>query len=169
MTQTSSEMTVATAATIRFAIASDAAALANLRYAFRASTGTATEPKPDFLSRCITWMETHLADNGSWRCWVAEESEALMAAVWLQLIEKIPNPTGERERHGYITNFYVTESARGRGLGSSLLSEVIRWCEAHNVHSIILWPTERSRTLYERHGFAVHEDILELIVNAPPR
>lgn len=168
MTQTSSDTAARTAATIRLAIASDAAALANLRYAFRASTGTATEPMREFLNRCTTWMKEHL-DSERWRCWVAEENEDLIAAVWLQLIEKIPNPIDEREQHGYITNFYVTESARGRGLGSKMLNEVISFCESHDVHSIILWPTEHSRTLYERYGFAVHDDIMELIVNAPPK
>ena len=158
-----------TAATIRFAIASDATRLADLRYALRASTGTATEPKPDFLSRCNTWMQAHLADTERWRCWLAEENGDLIGAVWLQLIEKIPNPVGERERHGYITNFYVKPSARGYGLGSRMLGEVIRWCESHQVHSIILWPTEQSRILYERHGFAVRDDLIELIVDTPAK
>ena len=36
-----------------------------------------------------------------------------------------------------------------------------------DVHAIILWPTERSRPLYERNGFAVREDIMELIIDEP--
>jgi hypothetical protein len=35
------------------------------------------------------------------------------------------------------------------------------------VHAIILWPTERSRSLYERQGFAVRDDMMELIVDLP--
>ncbi|HYW72564.1 MAG TPA: GNAT family N-acetyltransferase [Pyrinomonadaceae bacterium] len=151
---------------IRFAVPADADALAELRYALRASTGIATEPKAEFLERCTVWMREHLAGDRRWQCWVAEEKGSLIAAVWVQLIEKIPNPVAELEKHAYLTSFYVKESARSRGLGSRLLAEVIGWCKSQDVHSIILWPTERSRTLYQRNGFAARDDIMELIVNS---
>ena len=153
----------AAGATIRLANASDAPALAVLRYALRSSTGVATEPKSEFLRRCTAWMEDRLKTD-AWVCWVAEEGEQLIGAVWLQLVEKIPNPRSEAEHHAYLTNFYVDERARGRGIGSQLLRAVIAWCQTRDVHAVILWPTERSRTLYERNGFAVREDLLELIV-----
>ena len=148
---------------MRLADASDAPALAILRYALRSSTGVATEPKSEFLRRCTAWMEDRLKTD-AWVCWVAEEGEQLIGAVWLQLVEKIPNPRSEAEHHAYLTNFYVDERARGRGIGSQLLRAVIAWCQTRDVHAVILWPTERSRTLYERNGFAVREDLLELIV-----
>ena len=154
---------------IRFAEPADAAALADLRYALRSSTGTATEPRPEFLARCTAWMESHLRDEQRWRCWVAERDQKLIGAVWLQLVEKIPNPRAETEHHAYVTNFYIDEAARGRGLGSRLLHNVIEWCQSHDVHAVILWPTERSRSLYQRHGFAVREDIMELIIDSPPK
>jgi GNAT superfamily N-acetyltransferase len=152
------------ATVIRLAECSDAEALAELRYALRSSTGTATEPRADFLERCTDWMRNHLREGGRWQCWVAEANERLIGAVWLQLVEKIPNPRAEMEQHAYLTNFYVDESARGRGLGSRLLRLTIEWCESHEVDTVILWPTQRSRSLYQRHGFAVREDIMELIL-----
>ena len=148
---------------MRLANASDAPALAVLRYALRSSTGVATEPKSEFLRRCTAWME-HRLKKDVWVCWVAEEDEQLIGAVWLQLVEKIPNPRSEAEHHAYLTNFYVDERARGRGVGTKLLSAAIEWCKTADVHAIILWPTERSRSLYERNGFAVRDDLLELIV-----
>ena len=156
----------AAGATIRLADASDAPALAVLRYALRSSTGVATEPKSEFLKRCAAWMEDHLQSD-AWHCWVAEADEQLIGAVWLQLVEKIPNPRSEAEHHAYVTNFYVDEGARGRGIGSQLLRAVIAWCQTRDVHAIILWPTERSRSLYERHGFAVRDDLMELIMKSP--
>ncbi|HEX3084108.1 MAG TPA: GNAT family N-acetyltransferase [Pyrinomonadaceae bacterium] len=152
---------------VRFASVSDAPALAVLRYDLRASTGRATEPRTDFMQRCTSWMEIRLHETERWRCWVAEEKGGLIGAVWVQLIEKIPNPRFETEQHGYLTNFYVAKPARGQGLGSRLLREAIKWCESRGVHAIILWPTDRSRSLYQRHGFAVREDIMELILNRP--
>lgn len=149
---------------LRLAEPSDAKALAQLRYDFRSSTGIATEPEAQFIERCTLWMAAHLNDGSNWKCWVAE-SENLLGAVWVQLVEKIPNPRAEPEYHAYLTNFYLRESARGHGTGSRLLTVAIDWCKAREVHAIILWPTEKSRTLYERQGFSVRSDLLELVLS----
>ena len=153
--------------TIRFATPSDADGLARLRYALRASTGRATEPEADFVRRCATWMEEHLKSD-VWHCWVAEANKELIGAIWLQLVEKVPNPRDEPEYHRYITNFYIEEAARGKGIGSRLLREALDWCQAREVHAVILWPTERSRSLYERNGFAMRDDLMELIIKPVP-
>jgi GNAT superfamily N-acetyltransferase len=148
---------------IRSANASDAPALAKLRYALRSTTGV-TEPEVDFLKRCTEWMKAHLQAGGHWQCWVAEREHKLIGCLWLQLVEKIPNPTAEPEYHAYLTNFYVDEFARGKGIGSQLLSTAIAWCETREVHEVILWPTPRSRSLYARRGFAVRDDLMELLI-----
>jgi ribosomal protein S18 acetylase RimI-like enzyme len=92
----------------------------------------------------------------------------LVGAIWLQIIEKIPNPGAETENHGYISNLYVEPSRRGAGLGSMLIDACLRFCEKEAVDAVILWPTPRSRRLYERHGFDVREDILERRLGPPP-
>ena len=107
-------------------------------------------------------------EQGNWHCWVAERDDELVGALWLQLVEKIPNPTAEPERLGYITNFFVAESERGKGLGSRMLEEVLTWCREQRstkgdlINDVILWPSERSRTLYLRNGFIVPKNLLEL-------
>lgn len=154
-------------ASIRLATASDASMLAELRYAFRSGTGArVTEDEAEFVRRCGLWMEERLGHGSLWRCWIAERDGAAMGHLWVQLIEKIPNPTSEPEYHAYITNFYVREEARGQGIGSLLLSAALDWCKAQDVHAAILWPTERSRPLYLRHGFDVRADLLELHVKS---
>ena len=85
-----------------------------------------------------------------------------MGAIWVKLIEKIPNPNSEPEYYAYVTNFYVCEGARGMGLGSRLLSTALAWCKDVPVQAVILWPTKQSRSLYERYGFTVRSDLLEL-------
>ena len=150
---------------IRLATAMDAPVLAKFRYAFRSGKGPASEDESEFIERCSLWMQERLrGEDGPWRCWMAEQNQTLLGHLWAQLIEKIPNPSPEREYHAYITNFYVSEEARGRGVGSSLLSTALDWCRARQVHAVILWPTQRSRPLYLRHGFSVREDLLELLV-----
>lgn len=144
---------------LRAATAKDAPVLARLRYSFRSITDQDQENENDFLERCSQWMADRLS-QGSWRCWVVERENEIVGVLWLQLIEKIPNPTSEPEFHGYITNVFVDESLRGVGLGSQLLNEALSFCRSYPVHSIILWPSEKSRTLYERHGFSVKSNLL---------
>jgi GNAT superfamily N-acetyltransferase len=149
---------------IRPGAESDAAALASFRYAFRSSLARTVETEESFIARCTPWIQARLKQGGAWRCWIAEFNGLPVGNAWAQLIEKIPNPTDEAEHHAYITNVYVNEEHRGRGIGSMLLSEALAWIRTMDVHAIILWPTERSRSLYLRNGFSVREDLLEMIL-----
>lgn len=157
--------TIAPAIRIRAATAADAPRLARLRWEFRITYGQPDEPEESFVARCLDWMRDRLAENpGAWQAWVAErEGDAeLVGQIWLHLIEKLPNPSNdEPEWHAYISNLYVRPFARG-GLGTRLLDACLAWLASgpHAVHDIVLWPSPPSRSLYERHGFAVRDDVL---------
>lgn len=70
-------------------------------------------------------MADRLRPGGPWRCWVAERETTMVGVIWMQLVEKMPNPLGEREWHGYVTNFFVDERVRGEGVGGALLTALI--------------------------------------------
>ena len=146
---------------VRPAVVADAPALARLRYEFRAGIEPTAESETAFVERCTAWMLERLRPGASWLCWVAQSRGAIVGSAWLQLIEKLPNPVAEPELHGYISSLYVEPAHRQAGLGSALLAECLRECEAMAVDAVILWPTPRSRSLYVRHGFAVRDDLLE--------
>lgn len=151
---------------IRLATPSDALALARLRYAFRAAVNPPTEPEDAFVARAAPWMAERLGSGSPWRCWVAETFEGICGHLWLQLIEKIPNPGPELEAHAYITNVFVDPGARGSGLGQALMEAALAFCGERRVDSVILWPTARSRTLYARNGFVAPDDMMELVLDA---
>ena len=136
-------------------------ALARLRYEFRARHDAPVESEGDFVARCEGWMTARLVPGGAWRCWLAEEAGHAVGTIWLQRIEKLPNPVDEAESHGYVSSLYVVPSSRGAGLGGRLLGVCLEACQAQEMDAVILWPTPRSRSLYLRHGFAVREDLLE--------
>lgn len=151
--------------TIRRATASDARALAELRHEFRAGIAPPIEPREAFVTRCSAWMAGALGGSGAhWQCWVACAGADIVGCVWLLRLPKIPNPVGEAESHGYVTNLYVRAPFRG-GTGSGLLEAALAWCRAERVDSVILWPTPESRTLYARHGFRGGDDLMELSIS----
>lgn len=161
-------MNDASGVSIRLAGPDDAPVLARLRYEFRASHDLAIEPESEFFERCTAWMTPRLMPGSSWRCWVAEDETQVIATAWLQLIDKLPNPVDETESHGYISSLYVVPARRDAGIGSRLLEECLRECEDAEVDAVILWPTPRSRKLYERYGFTVRDDVLQRRMSSPP-
>lgn len=147
---------------IRPAEPRDAPALAALRYDFRSSLSEPAEPRDAFLARCGAWMERTLR-TGEWRAWVAERDGVIVGQIWLQIVGKLPNPVGEPDRHGYLSNLYVRPDARG-GTGTKLLEAALACACEERVDRIVLWPTALSRSLYRRYGFAADGDVLEKIV-----
>jgi GNAT superfamily N-acetyltransferase len=139
---------------LRRAAPRDARTLAELRYEFRSALSPAEEDRADFVARCESWMQPRLAGNTAWHCWVAELDGEIVGNVWLEMIEKMPNPVGDRELHTYLTSFFVRTGKRGAGIGSALLRTALFWAESQRVDAVILWPTPDSRPLYARHGFA---------------
>jgi ribosomal protein S18 acetylase RimI-like enzyme len=145
---------------VRRATSADATALANLRFAFRSSLAVTVESAAQFLARCVPWMERNLADESRWRAWMLVAGATPIGAIWLQIIEKIPNPTAEPELHAYVTNFFVVPNERGRGFGSQLLDTLLAECDTLGVDTIFLWPTAESRGLYRRYGFSTTDSVM---------
>ena len=146
---------------VRRATPADAAELARMRYGFRAELDAPVESEAGFRERCARWMIAQLGPAGRWRCWVAVLGTTLVGSVWLQLIEKLPNPVGHPGFHGYVSSVYVVPELRNAGIGSALLEACLAEADGLELDAVFLWPTERSRRLYQRHGFAVPDDLLE--------
>ena len=151
---------------IRRATSADAAALAELRWEFRAGRRPPSETHDAFRDRCAQWMRRELATGNVWRAWVAISDRAIVGHVWLYTLHKIPNPVGEPETHAYLSNLYVRPSERG-GTGTRLLETAIEWARSNAVDRIVLWPSPRSVTLYLRHGFSHGGEVMELNVSNP--
>jgi GNAT superfamily N-acetyltransferase len=152
---------------IRSATESDAHLLAGLRYEFRASSEPVHEDKDAFRERCENWMRERLGHTASWKCWIAESDGTAVGNLWLQLIEKIPNPGFESEYHAYITNVFVRENSRGRGVGSQLLVAALDWLQSQDVHCVFLWATDQGSDFYLRHGFSSNDSLLERVLRKP--
>jgi GNAT superfamily N-acetyltransferase len=145
---------------VRRATPADAAELARIRYAFRTELDPPVEDEAGFRERCAAWMTERLR-QGAWRCWVAVLGNTLVGTVWLQRVEKLPNPVGHRRYHGYVSSVYVVPELRNAGIGSAMLAACLAEADALELDAVFLWPTPQSRTLYQRYGFAVRDDLLQ--------
>lgn len=146
---------------VRAATPADAEHLAVLRYRFRSEFSAPIESETEFVARATHWFADRLTDE-RWRGWVAVGDDGLIVGhVFVQLIEKIPNPVPEPETLAYLTNLHVIAALRNRGIGTLLLEAGIRDCEALGAATIVLWATDESVRLYHRHGFATPVTILE--------
>ena len=145
---------------VRPATEADAVRLAELRWEVRAGKDRPVEERAAFVRRCAEWMASELRAR-TWLAWIAETEHGIAGQVWLRVVEKVPNPVGERDRHAYLSNLYVTPTARG-GVGTRLLEAAIDWASANRVDRIVLWPTARSRSMYMRYGFTASGEVLEL-------
>jgi GNAT superfamily N-acetyltransferase len=152
--------------TIRLATPADASTLAGMRYDFRTSLQPARDDRDAFVDRAEAWMRDRLK-SPDWRAWVATDGDRILGNIWLHRMEKMPNPVGEAEAIGYITNTFVLPDLQSSGIGSALLRAVIEFSERNGYHTLVLWPAPRSRAFYERQGFAVRK--ARFTASASPR
>ena len=151
-------------ARVRRAVADDASVLARMRLDFKREDNDGT-PAPGseatFVDTTGPWLRERL-ENGSWLAWVAEVDGEVCGHVFLHVIEKVPDPYAGSAALGYVTNFYVTPAHRGHGLGSLLLDALRTHTRDENFDTLVVWPSERSASLYKRTGFALPRELLEL-------
>jgi len=152
---------------IRRAVIDDAPVLARMRAEFRLTdAGLVSPPSPSFLAGLESWLRDRLA-GPAWLAWVAVEADgSIVGHVFLQVIEKIPKPLPGPSSIGYLTNFYVVPTWRGRGIGGALLNALRDHARAAGFYFVIESASTESVPLYRRHGYAPPTDLLELPIAA---
>ena len=147
---------------VRRANQDDVPTLSRFRYAFRAELHPVHEAEAEFLARCNDWMRPRLRSDSRWRAFLLEEQGKPIGNLWLQMIEKIPNPGDEMELHGYVTNVFVLPEHRNAGGGAMLVDAALQDCRGLHADAVFLWPSAGSRALYARHGFAEAANMMVL-------
>jgi ribosomal protein S18 acetylase RimI-like enzyme len=71
------------------------------------------------------------------------------------------------EPHEYLAFVGVAPERQGRGIGSMVMKPILDRCEAEGIPAYLEASSVRSRALYERHGFAVTEEV-SIGKGAPP-
>ena len=134
---------------VRVAGAEDVRAIAALRALWSGGED------PAFEERMAAWLAFEGSRRTTWLA-VRGDSPAGMASMFEY--RRMPHPGRPESRWGYVSNMFVREELRGRGIGSALLAEVLAAAEARSYARLVLSPSERALAFYRRAGFVVPDE-----------
>jgi GNAT superfamily N-acetyltransferase len=80
----------------------------------------------------------------------------------LRFFRRMPRPGALSSSWGYLANVYVLPAHRGAGTGGELVAAAAGCARAAGAVRLVTAPTERSRSLYRRHGFGAADALLVL-------
>jgi len=136
---------------VRVADDQDVPAIAMLRSLW-SMTGTGD---PGFEARMAAWL-THEGERRT--TWLALRAERAVGMASLWEYHRMPRPDRGDSRWGYVSNMFVRDGLRGRGIGSALLAAVIAAADERGYARLVLSPSSASLAFYRRAGFIVPDD-----------
>jgi GNAT superfamily N-acetyltransferase len=136
---------------VRVAGAGDVGAIATLRSLWTADGGV----DDAFERRMADWLAAEGDRRTTWLAAVGGEPVG-MASVFEY--RRMPRPGRPASRWGYVSNMFVREEVRNRGVGSALLSAIIAAAEERGYARLVLSPSARALPFYRRAGFVVPDD-----------
>jgi ribosomal protein S18 acetylase RimI-like enzyme len=149
----------------RIATQDDFAQLAELRWESRAEEGH-EEPavsREAFLQVCQAFFERCLK-SGILTQWVALDGSEIVACLSVIKVPLVPRPCKLHDWFGYICDNYTRPAHRNCGIGSELLARAKKRAEIEDLELLIVWPSDRAVTFYERAGFRSDNSIMELVL-----
>lgn len=117
--------------------------------------------KEEFISECTSFLLEGLKTN-TWAYWIAEENGVIVSNIYIRRIRKVPKPQKLYAEIGYVTNVHTKDDFRNKGIGSTLLKHVKQWAVDNNIELLFVWPSKRAVSFYEREGFSMENEIMEL-------
>ena len=148
---------------VRQAQESDSAKLARLNWDFSSEEQRANEHSFEMYATSFDQFLQSALQSGNWVIWVAEFEKRLVFMAYVQIIHKVRRPgrSGSR-RYGYVTNVFTEAPLRSQGIGTAVFERIIDWAKLQQLEFLILWPSEASIQFYQRSGFMLSPDALEL-------
>ncbi len=134
------------AVVVRVAGTGDAEAIASLRALWLAGTPA----DADLEQRMAAWIA---AEGDRRMTWLATAGESPVGMASLFEYRRMPRPGQGESRWGYVSNVFVREDVRNRGVGSALLAALIAAADARGYVRLVLSPQERALPFFRRAGF----------------
>lgn len=100
--------------------------------------------------------------------WAAVSSQKIVGTVWMDDGSAPHYESGDTEKgcvkRAHLRAFIVDGSMRGKGVGSRLISEAMKWAEEKGFAEVELWTfkgLDAARKLYDAAGFVLKEEMVE--------
>jgi GNAT superfamily N-acetyltransferase len=149
---------------VRQATAADSAALADLRWAWRAVERSEVGlPRPEFVAQFERWFLEH---RGSHFAFLAQAGSLAVGMAWLAMIERVPGPGTWTRLAGHLQSVYVLPAYRNDGVGAALVTAALGKASESDFDYVVVHPSARSFPLYRRLGFRETEAVLEVDLRA---
>lgn len=129
-------------------------------YAQQRREGMQVEVSPDGHRR---WVESLTPVLGRFALVVVAEADGRLIAFVAGRIRSLPLYFGG-ERAGFVSEGYVEESYRRRGIGTLALERVLTWFEEQQIRRVelqVVVNNDDARRFYRRHGWS--EELLQLV------
>jgi GNAT superfamily N-acetyltransferase len=136
---------------VRVADAGDVGAIASLRSLWSAGAGE----DPEFARRMAAWLA---AEGDRRTTWLATLGDSPVGMASVFEYRRMPRPARPDSRWGYVSNMFVREDLRNRGIGSGLLTAIIAAADERCYARLVTSPSARALPFYRRAGFIVPND-----------
>ncbi len=149
---------------VRPAVAGDGEAFASLRIdLFRETGGICTEEQAESLARATREAFAAGLRTGTCLAWLAfsRGGEAIGSAALL-VWSRLPSPQNPGPVEGYLAHLYIRPEWRRRGVGTALMEATLAGARRLRLGRVRLHATEEGRALYERLGFKLRTNTMEL-------
>ena len=110
----------------------------------------------EFADRLCDWLRREGARRTTWLA-MLDNTPAGMSSMFEYW--RMPRPHTPDSRWGYLSNMFVREELRDRGIGSALLTVLIEEAERRGYARLVLSPSERAVPFYQRAGFVVPDQL----------
>ncbi len=117
--------------------------------------------KEDVTAGMIEFFEKHMNDDSLVE-WVVEDDGRIIATAAILFHEYPPTFTNNIELRGYVTNIYTSPEYRKKGIATSLLNKLIEEAKQRGAKKLWLGASEMGRPVYEKFGFAVMSEWMDL-------
>jgi GNAT superfamily N-acetyltransferase len=150
--------------TLRRAAAADAALITQHRHRMFAANSLAPEARyAEMDAAFLPWVTERLVDGRYVGIFLQEGDAAdatVLAACGIFYMDFPPHYLDPAPIRAYLLNFYTAPESRGLGYANRLLEAAVDDCRDRNVAVVTLHASQFGRPIYERFGFAQHNEMV---------
>lgn len=120
------------------------------------AAGRTDASSDSFTASFIAWART----SGRTLFLAADDEGAAHGMCNVAVFHRMPKPGSSPSCWAYLANVYVLPQHRGTGLGGLLIDAAVQYARGIGAVRLVTAPSERSRPLYGRHGFAGADELM---------